>query len=174
MVRFDDHPEFRPNLTPEQVMKMGSFGGTYWRPIHSSITGKNYRNQHKKYKWDVDDNKMTKPWDQYDIKINKYKVKVGQTLEEWEKAHWITSTDPYGFFQWYCNFYEGRRTKDDDRQIKRWLGVAGPNGRFRKALINEIRKKNGSYNDFDISPARRQTLQHWGYKLTKSDFENST
>jgi hypothetical protein len=34
--------------------------------------------------------------------------------------------------------------------------------------------KKGTRNDWDndkISPAIRQTLQHWGYKLTKKDFE---
>ena len=38
---FPDYPEFRPNLSPREVFKMGSFGGTYWRPIYSSVTEKN-------------------------------------------------------------------------------------------------------------------------------------
>ena len=42
MKKFKDYPEFTPNLTPEQVLKKGSFGGTYFRPIYSSVTGKNY------------------------------------------------------------------------------------------------------------------------------------
>ena len=46
MPRFKDHPEFTPNLTPQQMFKKGSFGGTYWRPIKSSITGKKYKNKH--------------------------------------------------------------------------------------------------------------------------------
>ena len=43
MVTFKDFTEFKPNLTPKQVLKMGSFGGTYFRDIHSSITGKSYK-----------------------------------------------------------------------------------------------------------------------------------
>ena len=35
-----------------------------------------------------------------------------------------------------------------------------------------ILKKGGKWDDESISPAIRQTLQHWGYKLTKKDFEN--
>ena len=46
---FKDYPDFKPNLTPREVLKLGSFGGTYWRPIYSSVTNKNYKNVHKKY-----------------------------------------------------------------------------------------------------------------------------
>ena len=34
---FPDYPAFRPNLSPEEVLKAGSFGGTYFRPIRSSV-----------------------------------------------------------------------------------------------------------------------------------------
>ena len=44
---------------------------------------------------------------------------------------------------------------------------------FRGFLITLIVKKGGKYNDFSISPKIRQTLQHWGYKLTKKDFEKT-
>jgi sulfur relay (sulfurtransferase) DsrC/TusE family protein len=39
-----------------------------------------------------------------------------------------------------------------------------------KFLVTQIQKKRGAYNDYDISPKIRQVLQHWGYKLTKGDF----
>jgi len=46
---FKDYPDFRPNLTPREIFKLGSFGGTYWRPIYSSVVNKNLKNVHKKY-----------------------------------------------------------------------------------------------------------------------------
>ena len=35
---FKGYRKFRPNLTPFEVIKMGSFGGTYFRPIESFVT----------------------------------------------------------------------------------------------------------------------------------------
>ena len=48
-ITFKEYPEFRPNLTPREMFQLGSFGGTYWRPIYSSITNKKYKNQHLDY-----------------------------------------------------------------------------------------------------------------------------
>ena len=56
----------------------------------------------------------------------------------WEEKGWIDAQDPYGWFQWYCRFFVGRRTTDDARQIGRGMGVMGPKGRFRNQLIGKI------------------------------------
>lgn len=171
MVKFDDYPEFRPNLTPRQVIEAGSFGGTYFRPIYSSVTDEDLENVHHEYSFfdDIDDNLLTRPWKDYDKSINTYGVKVGTTLEFWEDSGWISEYHPYGWFHWYCDFYSGKRCEDDARQIDRWIKTAGPKSRFRRNLINQIKKAGGNYNDFSISPRIRQTLQHWGYRLTKKD-----
>ena len=176
MKTFKDYPEFKPNLSPEQILKMGSFGGTYFRPIYSSVTKKHYKSEDviKEYpkSWfkGIDIGEMvTSP--KYNKKVNKYKVKCGSDLEDWEKSGWMDKQDPYGRFQWYCRFYMGRRTDDDERQIKRWLALTGPKGRFKNGLINMIKKKDSKYDDETISPVIRQTLQHWGYKLTSNDLK---
>jgi len=170
---FSDYPEFRPNLSPKEMFQLGSFGGTYWRPIYSSVTKKNYKNQHLKYpkNWwkGLPDNYLISKWDDYDKSINTYKEYVGTTLEYWESKDWIHKLHPYGWVQWYCDFYIGERSVDDERQINRWLNTAGPNSRFRIRLINMINKNDKKYDDVSISPKIRQTLQHWGYQLTKKD-----
>lgn len=172
MTEFKDYPDFKPNLSPKQIFELGSFGGTYWRPITSSITNKKYKNQHLEFpnKWwnNIPSSNLISC--KYNKNINNYNVKVGTSLTFWEDKEWIISQDPYGWIQWYCRFYLGRRTKDDIRQIKRWKAIASENGRFRKWLITLILKKNGKWNDKLISPKIRQTLQHWGYKLTEKDF----
>lgn len=152
---FEDYPEFRPNLSPREIFELGSFGGTYWRPIHSTITNKDYKDVYLKYPdfKGMDKRLLARPLSEYDTMINKYNVKVGSSLEEWEDKGWITTYDPYGWVQWYTEFYNGRRCSDDPRQIKRWQSLT----RFINRL-NNIRKKG------DDSPAIRQTLQHWAIK----------
>ena len=174
--KIDIHSEFKPNKTPKQVFKLGAFGGTYFRPIYSSITKQSYSEEDaiKEYpeNWFKGINvkkKITSP--NYDKKVNKYKVKCGSSLESWEESGWIVEQDPYGWFQWYCRYSMGRRTDDDERQIGRWLKLAGPNGRFRRTLMNKIIKNNTTYDDYTISPVIRQVLLHWGYQLTKKDLD---
>ena len=176
MKTFKDYPEFKPNLSPEQILKMGAFGGTYFRPIYSSVTKKHYKSEDvieeypKSWFKGIDIEKMViSP--KYDKKINKYGVKCGSDLEDWEKSGWMDKQDPYGWFQWYCRFYMGRRTDDDKRQIKRWLALTGPKGRFKNRLLNMIKKKDGKYDDESISPVIRQTLLHWGYQITPGDLK---
>jgi hypothetical protein len=74
-------------------------------------------------------------------------------------------------FQWYCRFYQGRRSEDDERQLGRWLGVAGPTGRWKNNLIAKCVAAKAKFDDPKVSPVVRQTLHHWGYALTEADFE---
>ena len=170
---FKDYPHFKPNRSPREMFLKGSFGGTYWRPIYSSVTGKHYKNQHEKYpkSWwkGIPESWLTTEWDDYDKTINNYGVKVGTTLEFWEEKDWITKHHPYGWVQWYCDFYKGKRGPDDERQVDRWTKTAGPRSRFRRMLINMIHEKGSTCGDLKISRKIRQTLQHWGYKLKKKD-----
>ena len=53
-----------------------------------------------------------------------------------------------------------------------WKGLAGPRGHFMCFLVTQILRKNSKWNDESISPKIRQVLQHWGYVLTKKDFDN--
>lgn len=170
---FKDYPDFSPNLTPREIFKLGSFGGTYWRPIKSKFFKNTLRNVHKNYpdSWwkGIPTEDLVSP--DYDIKKNKYGTKVGTSLDFWESKNWIMKSHPYGWVHWYCDFYNGKRSDDDRRQITRWKQLTGPNGRFKKFLVTQILKKGGKWNDITSSPKIRQVLQHWGYKLTKVDFD---
>lgn len=167
---FSDHPEFNPNLTPQEMFKLGIFGGSYYRDIHSSITGQDYTNQWKEFDWTADISPNLLSSSSPSAKLNKYKVLAGSSLLEWEQKEWIVEQDPYGWVQWYCRFYAGRRSPDDKRQIKRWLNYTGPNGRFKKQLINKLKAAKAKYDDPTIFPVIRQGLLQWAYTLVSSDF----
>lgn len=168
---FEDYPEFRPNLTPVEIFSEGAFGGTYWRPIKSGVTGEIYSDVHKNFPMfkDIPGKLMT--CKHCNVSKNKYGVASGTSLEYWESKGWIVEQDPYGWVQWYTNFYMGRRSADDKRQIKRWLAFTGPKGRFKTRLVNMIKKEKTSYDDVHISPVIRQGLHQWAYCITPKDIE---
>lgn len=171
---FEDFPNFRPNMTPKEVLQAGSFGGTYFRPIYSGVTKQNYKDlwQELPKDWleglDIPKQVASR---EYREEVNTYKVKCGGSLDMWESHGWITPQDPYGWFQWYCRFYQGRRTLDDQRQIGRWDRCTGKTGRWRGNLISKVVQSGCAYDNKTVSPVVRQTLQHWGYRLTPEDYE---
>ncbi|KAL7413662.1 hypothetical protein BDY24DRAFT_415243 [Mrakia frigida] len=169
---------FTPNLSPEELMRFGSFGGMYWRSFYSSILDQDVPEDFTEFpaEWyrspDIDDDTYLTSQD-YLPHINRYKIKASQSIEDWEKQGWIRAQDPRGWCQWYFRFFLGRRTEDDARQISRWAGCAGPRGRFKTALIKRITESKNpeGWDDYTISPIHRQTIQHWAVILTKEDFE---
>ncbi len=172
-IHFLDYPGFCPNLTPREIFRLGSFGGTYWRPIKSMYYKRTLRNKHKVYpsSWWANIPESFLSHSSCDINVNKYKVRVGTSLDYWEEKGWVNPSHPYGWVQWYCDFYSGKRSSDDKRQIDRWSKIAGPKGRFFRYLVTLVKDKGGEWNDESISPKIRQTLQHWAYTLNKKDFE---
>lgn len=165
MKSFKDFPEFQPNITPQQMFSMGIMGGSYFRTIKSPHTNKVYNRQNR-YQFLKNLDKSLYANTYYDKEINYYKVLVGTSYEFWMSKNWIREDiDPYGWIEWYINFYNGRRTEDDKRQVKRWLRIAGPNGRFRKQLQNKITKEG--INDPNLYKGMRQTLLHWGFDTRK-------
>lgn len=145
---------FTPDYTPAEVFRQGVFMdhidngiGGYWRPIYSTVLGKEIKNQHLKYDWgDLYVTKLVRS----DPKLahNKHSVKAGQSLRVWESKGWIDPRDPYGWLQWYCEYFGGRRIPNyDNYQIKRWISIKKRFGRLRNK-----------------TPAIKQTLLNWAIK----------
>ncbi|MGL5934836.1 MAG: hypothetical protein ACRCZI_04360 [Cetobacterium sp.] len=173
---FPDYVDFRPNLTPREIILEGAFCNGYFRRVYSTIA-KRYltTDDYKKYPFlkDLPKELMITDIDKkHDHKVNKYRVHASLPLIEWEKSNWIKGSDFRGNYQWYCEFYLGRRNKEiDEYQIKRWNGIAGEkSGRFRKNLIRQIYDSKKKFNDASVSPGIRQTLHHWYYQLTEEDY----
>lgn len=180
---FQGQPSFTPNKSPEEMIREGCFGGSYFRPLYSRRLGTtvtdDYRELPSTWYAGLDVSRfLTSPT--YDAEINKYKVSSGQTIEEWEAAGWINHTyDVRGWFQWYCRFYIGRRCEDDERQISRWRKCVGETGRWRRMLlkkyvnmgIKEVFDDGEDENGADVSPVMHQTCHHWAYEIKQGDLE---
>jgi hypothetical protein len=176
---FGSHSDFTPNKSPEEIIREGCFGGSYWRPLYSKHLKTRIEDDWKELpaEWteglDVEQY-LTKP--HYDPDINKYGVACGQSIEEWEAAGWIDHHyDVRGWFQWYCRFWMGRRCEDDGRQISRWKKCVGETGRWRRTLLKKyvqqgIRSVFDEDDDADgergdVSPVVHQTCHHWAYEV---------
>ena len=170
---FEGQPAFTPNKSPEEMLREGCFGGSYFRPLYSRRLGTTVAEDYLELpaSWysglDVEKYLLSPV---YDPEINKYKVSSGQTIEEWEAAGWINHTyDVRGWFQWYCRFFVGRRCEDDERQISRWRKCVGETGRWRRMLlkkyvamgIREVFDDGEDEEQSDVSPVMHQTCHHW-------------
>ena len=154
---------FKPMLTPKEMLQKGVFGGTYFSNFENlnEIDPNIFDDLDKKLYCNKD----------YDQKINCFKIKSGQSKEEWLKKGWIHNDDPRGWFEWYCKFYSGRIHEDDERQIKRWLAFCGPNGRWRNIIYRKI-YNSGVEISFsqNLSIRIQQSLLHWSYIVNQNDF----
>ncbi|MDE0918342.1 MAG: hypothetical protein OSA04_08530 [Flavobacteriales bacterium] len=135
------HPEFRPQLSPKEMLELGVFGGKYMSDCTAEFP--------------VDWFEKARLCSEiHDPELNLFGVNASQTLAEWRRKGWIYKEDPRGWFQWYCRYYMGRRCPDDERQIKRWKSM--------RRHIGQI-TKNCRPLDLDCRPRQRQALLHWAY-----------
>ncbi|HET9413438.1 MAG TPA: hypothetical protein VFO74_04865 [Pseudolabrys sp.] len=142
----DFDPEFKPQLTPAQMLALGVFGGKYMTDCSREFP-KSWFTRAK-----------LSPRG-YDRACNFYGVDASQPLSEWKRKGWIHPDDPRGWFQWYCRYYMGRRMPDEDRrQIKRW-----------KAIRRHVRQvqKHCEPGDLLCRRRQRQALLHWAYDSRK-------
>lgn len=133
--------EFRPELTPKQMLKLGVFGGNYFDGYIDE-----YPKDWFKGVAQADGNKKAE--------LNYFKVNASKPLSYWKKKGWIYKDDPRGWFQWYCRYYLGRRIPEEDRrQIKRW--------KMMRRHIAQLRKN--CRGDLACRPRQRQALLRWAY-----------
>lgn len=141
-------PEFTPELTPKEMLELGVFGGRYLRDCRDEFPDE----------WFTHAKLHPEGETGHDPSLNYFGVDASQSLDEWEKKDWIHPQDPRGWFQWYCRYYMGRRSEDDDRQIKRWKAI-----RRHIAAI----EKNCDPGDVECRPRQRQAVLHWAYDSRK-------
>ncbi|HET8770787.1 MAG TPA: hypothetical protein VFM71_07380 [Gemmatimonadaceae bacterium] len=134
-------PAFRPELTPKQMLRLGVFGGKYMSDCAAEFPADWF--EHAKLSSD-----------RHDPALNCFGVNASQSLATWRANRWIYHEDPRGWFQWYCRYFMGRRSLDDERQIKRWRAV--------RRHIAQLRK-NCCPRDLECRPKQRQAVLQWAY-----------
>jgi hypothetical protein len=134
-------PDFRPELTPKEMLALGVFGGKYMTDCRSEFPAEWFRRAKLCH-------------DRHDPALNFFGVNASQPLATWRKKGWIYEEDPRGWFQWYCRYWLGRRCPDDERQIRRWRAIRRHAAQLRKACWR---------GDFACRPRQRQALLHWAY-----------
>ncbi len=134
------HRDFKPDLTPKEMLELGVFGGRYMTDCTAEFPADWFENAKH------DPNRSAA--------LNHFGVNASQPLAVWRKKGWIYFEDPRGWFQWYCRYYAGRRSPDDERQVGRWRAV-------RRHLSQVI--KNCPPGAIDCRPRQRQALLHWAY-----------
>jgi hypothetical protein len=139
------HPEFKPELTPKQMLKMGVFGGKYMTDCKAEFPKEWFKEAKLSPKFS-------------DPELNYFKVSASKPLIYWKAKGWIYNEDPRGWFQWYCRYYLGRRCPDDSRQIKRWKAMA--------RHIVQV-KKNCPKGFIECRKKQRQALLHWAIDSRK-------
>lgn len=138
-------PEFKPQLTPAEMLALGVFDGVYFNDKPKEFP----KSWFTKAKLSLD----------RDPKINFFKVNASKPLSYWREKGWIYKDDPRGWFQWYARYYMGRRIPEEDaRQIRRW-----------KAFTRHISQltKHCRPGDFSCRKKQRQALLHWAYDSRK-------
>jgi hypothetical protein len=139
------HPQFRPQLTPKEMLRLGVFGGKYLTDCIDEFPAS----------W-LAGAKLCPQ--RHDPKLNFFGVNASKPLSYWRAKGWIYHEDPRGWFQWYCRYYMGRRCEDDERQIKRWLA-------FRRHIAQL--RANCRRGDLTCRRKQRQALLHWAYDSRK-------
>ncbi len=137
--------EFKPDLSPKQMLSMGIFGGKYMTDCKAEFPPDWFSGAklcHEKH----------------DASLNYFGINASKPLSYWKEKGWIYYEDPRGWFQWYCRYYMGRRCADDARQIKRWKAM--------KRHIAQV-QKNCEKGAVDCRRRQRQALLHWAYDSRK-------
>jgi hypothetical protein len=135
------HPEFKPELTPKQMLELGVFGGKYLTDCREEFPRDWFEHARLCH-------------ERHDPGLNYFGVNASLSLSVWREKGWIHLDDPRGWFQWYCRYYMGRRCTDDERQIKRW-----------KAMTRHVAqiRRHCAPGDLSCRRKQRQALLNWAY-----------
>lgn len=161
-------PEFRPDLSPGEMLMLGVFEGKYLNDCIREFPAEWFMSA-------ILTDRLS-PEGPDPERCNLFGVKSRLPLAAWCESGWApsfehgdatndnyhgllgnpaTNPDERGWFQWYCRYWMGRRIPDIDAiQIRRWKSFTRHAGAIRA---------NCKSHDLMCRPRERQALLQWGY-----------
>ena len=158
--------DFRPDLSPAEMLMLGVFEGKYLNDCVSEFPAE----------WFVGALAFGRlsPEGPDPARCNYFGVGSRQPLSVWRENGWAPSRSPpaadhyggalshtesnpdeRGWFQWYCRYWMGRRIPELDAiQFRRWRSFRRHAGAVRA---------NCRRGDVDCRPRERQALLQWAY-----------
>ncbi len=141
---FDER--FTPGLSPEEMLRLGVFGGKYMTDTRDEFPESWFAEARLCH-------------ERHQPELNYFGVNASLPLSEWRRRGWIHPDDPRGWFQWYCRYWMGRRLPaEDDRQIRRWRAFRRHVAQLQRAC---------PFGAEECRPKQRQALMNWAYDSRK-------
>jgi hypothetical protein len=162
-------PEFRPALSPGEILMLGAFEGRYLNDSVGEFPAEWFVVARGLGRLNLTEKAS-------DLSCNFFGVGSRQPLSAWKENGWAPSpqgrgvtddhyrgllTDPdrnpdeRGWFQWYCRYWMGRRIPElDALQIRRWRAFNRHAGAIRA---------NCKKGDLECRRRERQALLQWAY-----------
>ena len=85
-------PDFKPELTPREMLALGVFGGKYMTDCRREFP------RHWFTRAKLSPRRR-------DPSLNYFGVDASQSLAYWRERGWLHPDDPRGWFQWYCRYF---------------------------------------------------------------------
>jgi hypothetical protein len=160
----DFDPQFKPALTPGEILFMGAFEGKYLNDCTDEFP--------KEWFLMAAGAGRLSPEERNVEKCNYFGVPSRQPLSVWKENGWLPGTgvdskrrtilasktqnpDERGWFQWFCRYWLGRRMPELDAvQIGRWRSFARHVGAIRHGCAAK---------DLSCRRKERQALLQWAY-----------
>jgi len=157
-VLFNNQPRFKPFYTPQEMLLLGVYGGNFF------------------FKWDARKNLVpmdftkyvpTSQWEQpaYNDSINFFQIDARGTIYNPDLNNTVRSKHPFGWFQWYAEYFAGFRDQYIDHlRVNEWKTMLERYNFYTEE--DEYTGELTPYTDLNWKPILKQRALEYGWDPT--------